>query len=84
VTRNRVRRRLRELVRARLPRLGSGAELVVRALPAAAHASYADLGTDLDRCLSRCLRRLPDGPPEGSPDGSPERARDRASERLRA
>ena len=29
--------------------------VVVRALPAAAEASYADLGRELDRCLARCL-----------------------------
>jgi ribonuclease P protein component len=28
---------------------------VVRALPASASASYAELGADLDRCLSRVM-----------------------------
>jgi ribonuclease P protein component len=51
VVRNRVRRRLRHLVRPRLAGLPDGARLVVRALPAAAEASYADLGTDLDTAL---------------------------------
>jgi ribonuclease P protein component len=51
VVRNRVRRRLRHLVRPRLAGLPDGARLVVRALPAAAEASYADLGADLDTAL---------------------------------
>ncbi len=53
VERNRVRRRLRHLVRDRLDRLPDSADLVVRALPAAATASYAVLGRDLDQALGR-------------------------------
>jgi len=53
VMRNAVRRRLRQLSRERLAQLPPGAEVVVRALPAAAAATYADLGADLDRCLQR-------------------------------
>ena len=52
VVRNRVRRRLRHLVRERLGVLPPGATLVVRALPGAAHASYARLGADLDAALA--------------------------------
>jgi ribonuclease P protein component len=52
VTRNKVRRRLRHLVRSRLAALPAGARLVVRALPAAASASYDTLGTDLDMALT--------------------------------
>lgn len=55
VVRNRVKRRLRHLVRERLPELPVGSLMVVRALPAAAAASYVALGTDLDRCLARLL-----------------------------
>jgi ribonuclease P protein component len=51
VVRNRVQRRLRHLVRPRLAELPDGARLVVRALPAAAEASYAELGADLDTAL---------------------------------
>jgi ribonuclease P protein component len=55
VIRHRVLRRLRHLCRERLVRLPSGSWLVVRALPAAAGASYQELGADLDRCLQRVL-----------------------------
>ncbi|HEX6498482.1 MAG TPA: ribonuclease P protein component [Micromonosporaceae bacterium] len=52
VTRNKVRRRLRHLVRERLPRLPAGSALVVRALPGAADTSYQRLGADLDAALT--------------------------------
>ncbi|MFG1778849.1 ribonuclease P protein component [Micromonospora sp. NPDC049051] len=52
VVRNRVRRRLRHLVRERLADLPTGATLVVRALPAAADASYPRLGADLDAAIA--------------------------------
>jgi ribonuclease P protein component len=53
VTRNRVKRRLRALVRGQGASLPDGSLLVVRALPPSAGASYAELGADLDRCLTR-------------------------------
>jgi len=55
-TRNRVKRRLRHLTREHLPALEGlpgRAALVVRALPAAAEASYTVLGADLDRTLTK-------------------------------
>lgn len=52
VVRNRVRRRLRHLVRERLDALPPGALLVVRALPGAGAASHAQLGADLDGALA--------------------------------
>lgn len=55
VERNAVRRRLRHLMRERLHLLPPGSTLVVRALPAAATVSSADLGADLDAALSRLL-----------------------------
>lgn len=55
VVRHRVQRRLRHLMRARLDRLPRGALVVVRALPAAAHASSAALGADVDAALSRLI-----------------------------
>jgi len=53
VVRNRVKRRLRHLALARLPLLPAGARVVVRALPPAAAAAYADLGGEFDRCLTK-------------------------------
>jgi ribonuclease P protein component len=57
VTRNLVKRRLRELVRSRLSDLPTDAGVVVRALPAAATSTYADLGADLDAALGTARRR---------------------------
>lgn len=53
VTRNRVKRRLRHLMRERITTLPSGSMLVVRALPDAANAGSQDLAAELDRCLVR-------------------------------
>jgi len=53
VTRNLVKRRLRHLSRERLGVLPEGSMLVVRALPAAAEASYEELARELDRCLAK-------------------------------
>jgi len=55
VVRNRVKRRLRHLVGARLGLLPPGTRVVVRALPAAGSAKAAALGADLDRALDRAL-----------------------------
>jgi ribonuclease P protein component len=52
VVRNKVRRRLRHLVRPMLAELPAGSLLVVRALPAAAEASFATLGSDLEAALA--------------------------------
>ena len=57
VTRNRVKRRLRHLVRERLTELPAGASLVVRALPPAATAEYDGLRADLGGALERLGRR---------------------------
>ena len=51
VTRNLVKRRLRHLARERTASLPPRGMLVVRALPAAADASYDELARELDRCL---------------------------------
>jgi ribonuclease P protein component len=53
VVRNRVKRRLRHLVREHLASLPGSAVLVVRALPPAAGAASSELGADLVRCLER-------------------------------
>ncbi len=57
VVRNRVKRRLRELMRRRLASLPGGCLLVVRAHPAAAGVRQADLAADLDLVLGRLMRR---------------------------
>jgi ribonuclease P protein component len=57
VVRNRVKRRLRELVRARLEALDSGSMLVVRALPGSAAADYGQLGSWIDAGLRSCVAR---------------------------
>ena len=53
VVRNRVRRRLRHLAAEQVRRLPDGALLVVRALPAAAGATTAQLAADLQAVLVR-------------------------------
>lgn len=53
VDRNRVKRRLRHLMRERLDRLPSGSRIVVRALAPSAVASSDTLGFQLDRALAR-------------------------------
>jgi len=53
VVRNRVKRRLRQVTRERLETLPGSSLLVVRALPAAAGATQAQLAADFERCLER-------------------------------
>jgi ribonuclease P protein component len=57
VVRNRVKRRLRVLMRRYLGALPRGSLLVVRASPRAATARQADLAADLDLVMTRLLRR---------------------------
>ena len=52
----RTSRRLRHLLRDRLPALPDGTRVVVRAAPAAAQADSAALGRDLDSALATALR----------------------------
>jgi ribonuclease P protein component len=56
VVRHRVQRQLRHLARERLRDLPPGTQVVVRALPPAGAATYAELGVALDRCLQRTAR----------------------------
>jgi len=54
VQRNRVRRRLRVLLRERLEhRIGSGWDLLLIAKPAAGNVSHAELGAAIDALLAR-------------------------------
>ena len=57
VTRHRVVRRLRHVVRDRLGTLPAGSALIVRALPSAAAATSAEFRQDFDAALRRL--RLP-------------------------
>jgi ribonuclease P protein component len=59
VVRNRVKRRLRHLVRERLGDLPPGSDLVVRALPGAATRSYPEIAADLDGALAAARARGP-------------------------
>ena len=53
VQRNRVRRRLRSLLRERIGRIGPGWDLLVIARPAAGGVSQAELGEAIDALLAR-------------------------------
>jgi ribonuclease P protein component len=53
VVRNRVKRRLRHLMRLHVDRLPAGCRVVVRALPPAADAPAATLEADLEASLQR-------------------------------
>jgi ribonuclease P protein component len=55
--RNTVKRRLRHLMREKMPLLPEGSMLVVRALPAAAGADSTVLRADLEGALRRLLAR---------------------------
>jgi ribonuclease P protein component len=57
VIRNQVKRRLRSAMRSRVAHLPSGALVVLRANPAAAGASYAEISADLDQALARAVGR---------------------------
>ncbi|NUT32381.1 MAG: ribonuclease P protein component [Hamadaea sp.] len=78
VVRNKVKRRLRHLVAERLDAYPPGTDLVVRALPAAAAAPYAQLAADLDAALAAAARpkkrehRSRDGAAVASGAGQPE------------
>ncbi len=53
VQRNRVKRRLREIVRRLLPEMPSGGEIIVTAKPSAATVAYDALAGDLRTLLAR-------------------------------
>ncbi|QWC86380.1 ribonuclease P protein component [Nocardioidaceae bacterium] len=58
VVRNRVSRRLRHLAADRLATIPPGARVVLRASPAAADCSSAELSADLDRALRTAVGRV--------------------------
>lgn len=53
VQRNRVRRRLRSVIRERIGRIGPGWDLLLIARPAAGDATQAELGEAIDALLAR-------------------------------
>lgn len=53
VTRNLIKRRLREIVRAHLKDLPNGSTLVVRALPRSSEVEFSKLERDFSQCLAR-------------------------------
>ncbi|GAA1769576.1 ribonuclease P protein component [Luedemannella helvata] len=69
VVRNKVRRRLRHLMRVRLEALPDGVDVVVRALPAASSRTYSELETDLDVALAAARRPRRPRTPRGSDKG---------------
>jgi ribonuclease P protein component len=58
VVRNQVTRRLRHLMVSHLEDLPAGTDVVVRALPASAGASGAELAHDLSSSVRRAMSRL--------------------------
>lgn len=66
VIRHRVTRRLRPLVRAQLGALPVGTDVVIRALPAAATASSADLARDVRSGLAAAARKRGGGRDAGA------------------
>ena len=57
VVRNRVKRRLRAMLAARVGDFPDGARVVVRALPASAGVTFEELERDLSSALKRAGRR---------------------------
>lgn len=55
VTRNRIKRRLRELFRARREAIPGSLDIVVNVKRPASQATFQELGRDLDRSLSKVL-----------------------------
>jgi ribonuclease P protein component len=58
VVRNRTKRRLRASVATKLSGIPAGLDLVVRANPAAAHATYDELDSALERQLARVSEQV--------------------------
>ena len=58
VVRNRTKRRLRAIMATELPGIPQGADVVVRAQPAAAQATFAELSEALEPLLHKVIRRL--------------------------
>lgn len=61
VHRNRVRRRLKEIVRTQVERLRTSTDYVVIAYPGAVQISYSQLAADVCSCFGRLIRRSENG-----------------------
>jgi len=61
VVRNRIRRRLREALRARLDSLATGYDVLVVARPPSAQASWLELDAALETVLQRAGATVPSG-----------------------
>lgn len=53
MVRNAVRRRLKDACARALPATRDGVDIVIRALPSAAGADFADLHRDVARCIAK-------------------------------
>ena len=71
VSRNRVKRRLRELTRTRLLPTDVAANIVIRIRPEAYHAAFTALASDVDRILAQLLKWRTPGSQESPPLGPP-------------
>lgn len=60
VIRNHVKRRLRHIIREHISELHDGDLVVIRALPQAASASFAQLSGAVHSCLSRAQKKVED------------------------
>lgn len=60
VVRNRTKRRLRAAMAAELAGIPTGCDVVVRAQPAAASATFVDLAEGLKPLLHRAIRKFAD------------------------
>lgn len=58
VVRNRVTRRLREIVRPHFATLPAGSAIVMRALPGIDDLAFAELSDEVEAALSTALRKL--------------------------
>lgn len=67
VTRNKTKRRLRDQIKGFVTANPTGYSIVVRALPAAATASYAELASDLHSALHSNLKKLGKTPTSAEP-----------------
>lgn len=68
VTRNLVKRRLREIAAETIRRHPQGVNVVVRALPPSAEASWDDLVSDYQRAFAKAFSRLPENQGSSVPD----------------